>query len=281
MTGGRLVRRGRSLQTVDDAMNQPGGKFPNHPEGQGDRDVGGDAAPTGPSAAGQIAQISAAPVNSGPSPVGHAPFEGDRNRVIAQHGAVRGGGRRRALGRGCRVLGDHHEYGGCEIDQQNGDGVPPRSDQAAFRQWRSSGRVQRNLTANDGRCYNLLRGAAGDYFDQPLSGRPSTSQSSENSALVVVIIARREGSSARPTMLLPLSTISASALGVMRTMPRLPASEPATYTFPARSNANPCGRPRPRKNVLTSPAGLMRYTRSKLEVVGPVTYNSSAGLNAR
>src|ERR1700729_674291 len=127
----------------------------------------------------------------------------------------------------------------------------------------------------------LLRGAAGDYFDQPLSGRPSTSQSSENSALVVVIIARREGSSARPTMLLPLSTISASAFGVMRTMPRLPASEPATYKFPARSNANPCGRPRPRKNVLTSPAGLMRYTRSKLEVVGPVTYNSSAGLNAR
>jgi hypothetical protein len=40
---------------------------------------------------------------------------------------------------------------------------------------------------------------------------------------------------------------------------------------PLPSNAMPCGRPKPRKNVETSPLGLMRQMASKLEVVGPET----------
>src|SRR6266404_5846075 len=101
------------------------------------------------------------------------------------------------------------------------------------------------------------------------SGKPRTSQSSVKIAPVVAKMARPEGCSARPTSPEPLSTTSARACGVIRTMPRRPPYDPATYRFASRSKANPCGRPSPRKKTLTSPPCVMRCTRSKLDVVGP------------
>ena len=55
-----------------------------------------------------------------------------------------------------------------------------------------------------------------------------------------------EGENARPTMAGPERNNSACASGVMRTTPRRPPRDAATYRLSLASNAMPCGRPRPR-----------------------------------
>src|ERR1051326_6882671 len=83
--------------------------------------------------------------------------------------------------------------------------------------------------------------------DQFQTSDPSIPSGKLYTASLVATTISPLGPNAMPTIFIPATTNSASCpSGEILTTPRRPRSAAATYRFPARSNAKPCGRPSPR-----------------------------------
>src|ERR1700690_3004409 len=70
-------------------MDEPRRQFPHSPKRDCDGDIEREAAPAGPSATGEVAQVAALPMHSDESPIGHSPLVGYGNEIVSNDCGVR------------------------------------------------------------------------------------------------------------------------------------------------------------------------------------------------